>query len=60
MSEIQKMIHAHGGTVAFSQKYKIPLRTVQAWNAGRRTPPNWVAALITNQKESTAKGGPNG
>lgn len=60
MSEIQKIITAHGGTVAFSQKYKIPLRTVQAWNAGRRTPPNWVTALITNQKGLTAKDVDNG
>ena len=29
-----------------SQKYDIPLRTVQDWHAGRRTPPPYVVRML--------------
>lgn len=31
---------------ALSSKYSIPLRTIQDWCAGRRTPPEYVVLLI--------------
>ena len=30
----------------FSQKYGIPLRTLEEWLAGRRTPPSYVIDLL--------------
>lgn len=29
-----------------SKKYDIPLRTVQDWHAGRRTPPTYVVNML--------------
>lgn len=29
-----------------------PYRTVQEWNAGRRTPPKWIQQLIIEKIES--------
>ena len=29
-----------------SKKYDIPLRTVQDWHAGRRTPPPYVVSML--------------
>lgn len=31
---------------AFSRKYGIPIRTLEAWDAGVRTPPEWTMALL--------------
>jgi len=31
---------------AFSRKYKIPLRTLEEWDAGRRNPPEYVIMLL--------------
>ena len=31
---------------AFSDKYKIPKRTIEDWEAERRTPPEYVALLL--------------
>ena len=31
---------------SFSEKYKIPKRTVEDWEAGRRTPPEYVISLL--------------
>lgn len=30
----------------FSRKYNIPLRTIQDWEAERRTPPEYILALL--------------
>lgn len=30
----------------FSRKYNIPLRTIQDWEAERRTPPEYVLELL--------------
>ena len=29
-----------------SRRFEIPLRTVQDWHAGRRTPPDYVALML--------------
>lgn len=31
---------------AFAKRYSIPYRTLEDWEAGKRTPPSWVRALI--------------
>ena len=31
---------------AFSEKYKIPKRTIEDWEAERRTPPEYVVLLL--------------
>lgn len=31
---------------AFGQKYGIPTRTIEDWEAGRRVPPSYVEALL--------------
>lgn len=36
---------------ALAAKFGIPLRTVQDWWAGRRTPPPYVVTLIQNALE---------
>lgn len=30
----------------FAEKYQIPLRTLQDWEAGRRTPPEYLPPLL--------------
>lgn len=30
----------------FSRRYKIPLRTLEDWEAGKRTPPEYVIYLL--------------
>lgn len=30
----------------FSRRYGIPVRTLEDWDAGRRTPPEYVIALL--------------
>lgn len=32
---------------ALAKRFSIPLRTVQDWHAGRRTPPEYVVAMMT-------------
>lgn len=34
---------------AFSEHLGIPLRTIEDWEAGRRTPPNYIPRLISYQ-----------
>lgn len=31
---------------AFGEKYKIPVRTLQHWEAGERVPPEYVVELL--------------
>ena len=31
---------------AFSDKYEIPKRTIEDWETGRRTPPEYVTKLL--------------
>ena len=34
---------------AFSEHFGIPLRTIEDWEAGRRTPPEYIPRLIKYQ-----------
>lgn len=36
---------------AFAEHFRIPLRTIEDWEAGRRTPPEYVPRLIKYQIE---------
>lgn len=36
---------------AFSEHFGIPLRTIEDWEAGRRTPPEYIPRLIKYQIE---------
>lgn len=40
---------------AFSEYFNIPYRTVQDWNAGRRTPPEYLLELINYKLENEKK-----
>lgn len=47
MNEIKTMLAAHGITQAeLSRRFNIPLRTVEDWCAGRRTPPPYVLSML--------------
>lgn len=49
--------------VALSERFGIPIRTVEDWLAGRRTPPGYVAAMmeeILELQENKAVGNENG
>ena len=44
---IKEICDAYGiSQTELSRKYDIPLRTVQDWHAGRRTPPAYVVNMI--------------
>lgn len=34
---------------ALSKKYQIPIRTIQDWEAEKRTPPKYVQLLLLNE-----------
>jgi DNA-binding transcriptional regulator YiaG len=38
-----------------SDRFEIPLRTIEAWEAGKRTPPPYVEKLIVDKLENIAK-----
>ena len=47
MNEIKKMRKEAGMTQkAFSEFFGIPVRTLQDWEAGVRTPPDYVVRLL--------------
>lgn len=50
-SEIIKRLREETGLnrKEFAQHFEIPLRTVEDWEAGRRTPPEYIPRLITYQ-----------
>ncbi len=50
MNDIKKIIENEGGQKKFSDKYKIPYRTVQGWYGKQRTPADWVVALFEANK----------
>jgi len=35
----------------FGERFGIPMRTIQEWESGRRTPPDYVLNLITENIE---------
>ena len=37
------------------EKIGIPIRTIQQWESGRRTPPEWVEKLVVEKLEQIAK-----
>lgn len=50
IEELYKLI----GTMSkrkFAQKYGIPIRTLEDWLAGRRTPTDYVVALLSKVVE---------
>lgn len=40
---------------AFGEKYRIPMRTIQDWEAGKRTPPIYVILLLERAVIEDAK-----
>lgn len=38
---------------ALAKRFGIPLRTVQDWHAGRRTPPDYVVAMMIELLEKS-------
>ncbi len=47
MTEIAKICERYGlSQTALAKRFGIPLRTVQDWHAGRRTPPDYVVRMI--------------
>lgn len=40
-----------------SEWLNIPLRTIEEWDSGRRTPPEYVADMIVEKIEQKNKGG---
>lgn len=47
ITEIAKMCETYGlSQTALAKRFGIPLRTVQDWYAGRRTPPDYVVCMM--------------
>ena len=47
MTEIAQICERYGlSQTALAKRFGIPLRTVQDWHAGRRTPPDYVVRMI--------------
>lgn len=44
---LKRLISRTGGIKKFSNKYDIPYRTVQNWNNGTSTPPEWLITLLS-------------
>ena len=44
VSEIRAMLGI--SRAEFSRRYGMPVRTLEEWDAGRRTPSEWVVKLI--------------
>ena len=43
----------------FSRRYGIPVRTLEDWDAGRRTPPEWLLNLLERVAKEDAICGPS-
>lgn len=47
MQTIKELCDKYGlGQTALAERFGVPLRTVQDWHAGRRTPPDYVVAMM--------------
>jgi len=44
--QLASMIEREGGPAAFSRRLGIPLRTVEDWKSGRRSPPQWLPPIL--------------
>lgn len=56
MSKIKDARIASGLTQeAMSEKLGIPKRTIQEWEANRRTPPDYVERLVISELERIAR-----
>lgn len=40
---------------AMSERLNIPLRTIENWDAGQRTPPGWAESLIAEKLNQIKK-----
>lgn len=51
-TEVRQLLADHGiSQTELSRRFDIPLRTVQDWCAGRRTPPPYVVTMLTKLLE---------
>lgn len=41
---------------AFSDKYKIPKRSIENWESGKRTPPDYVISLLERAVKEDLEG----
>ena len=41
---------------AFSRQYKIPVRTLEDWEAGKRIPPEYVLELLARVVDMDSRG----
>lgn len=55
-AQLAVAIRSSGLTVkAFAEAVQIPLRSIEDWKAGRRTPPEWTQRLILKETAEIAK-----
>lgn len=47
--------HAGLSRAEMSRLFEIPLRTLEEWDAGRRTPPSYVEKLIIEKLQTISK-----
>ena len=55
MTLIQQMIRDDGGIKRFSDRFKVPYRTVQDWSSGQRVPPCWLVHLFDQSELAIMK-----
>lgn len=47
MKTIKELCEEYGlSQTALAKRFDIPLRTIQDWHAGRRTPPDYVVRMM--------------
>lgn len=56
MTDLRTLLDTYHLTqAAFARRFGIPLRTVESWCRGLRTPPPYVLRLLTEALERDAK-----
>jgi putative transcriptional regulator len=53
ITEIREMSRL--SRAAFSRQYKIPVRTLEDWEAGKRTPPEYVLELLARVVDADSR-----
>ena len=48
-------MHAGLSRAEMSRQFKIPIRTLENWESGTRTPPVWAEELIVEKLENISK-----